>query len=171
MPEQGDVLDELMRADGVTRLGGCPRTVAGLAPAGPPGGRRQPVLGMLARGCCSGSRDDQTWCKPGLDADLRKLRRTDFPPEDLLDLHGETVETAWEKVDQFLGRAASAGLHIVEIVHGNGKCRSIKGVLRGKVRNWLAHCAQVNLYFEPQGNSGAVRVQLRRTNAGRVQGR
>jgi DNA-nicking Smr family endonuclease len=70
---------------------------------------------------------------------LRRLKRGVFPIDATLDLHGETVASAREKVIEFLRRKRSAGERCVCIVHGKGSAsRGGTGVLRGELGAWLS---------------------------------
>ena len=66
---------------------------------------------------------------PELDVDIEGAVRT---PDNTLDLRGERVDEALDKVDQFLDDASMAGRAVVFILHGHGT-----GALRNAVRTHL----------------------------------
>jgi len=78
-------------------------------------------------------------CVSGLDTRLvRRLRQGDFSRQAALDLHGMSAEEAQAEVEQFLSKAARAGLRCVLIVHGRG--RNSPGqvpVLKDRLKQWL----------------------------------
>jgi DNA-nicking Smr family endonuclease len=105
---------------------------------------------------------------PGLQHTLvRKLRRGSFAIEAELDLHGNTVPQARERLDAFLRGARAHGKRCVRVIHGKG--RSSEGklpVLKGKVNSWLRQKHEVLAFCScppRDGGTGAVYVLLRRS--------
>ena len=75
-----------------------------------------------------------------------------------VDLHGLTQEEALPKVEEFLYRTYSAGLHELSIVHGKGT-----GTLRNAVRRYLKSNRLVKSFrqgYEWEGGSGVTIVEL-----------
>jgi DNA-nicking Smr family endonuclease len=109
-------------------------------------------------------------CVSGLDTRLvRKLRQGDFSRQAALDLHGMTVDEAQAEVEQFLVKAARAGLRCVLIIHGRGRnSRGQVPVLKDRLKQWLTRTklAKMILAFATarphDGGPGALYVMLRR---------
>ena len=109
--------------------------------------------------------DDAVFLRPGLPRDiLRKLRRTHWVIQDVLDLHGLTGDEAAEATAAFLADCRKRGLRCVRIVHGKGlRSRGREPVLKRRVRRQLMRRSEVLAYVEPRqvhGGSGAVVVLL-----------
>jgi DNA-nicking Smr family endonuclease len=113
------------------------------------------------------SGEELLFARPGLQHTvLRKLRRGQYAIEAQLDLHGNTVPEARERVAEFLRSTQAMNKRCVRIIHGKGKSSEGKlPVLKGKVNSWLRQKIEV-LAFCParpsDGGSGAVYVLLRR---------
>jgi DNA-nicking Smr family endonuclease len=67
----------------------------------------------------------------------RRLHRGDFSVQAHLDLHGLTVEEAWEAFDTFMKDAVLNGRFAVLIIHGRGLSSPADPVLKTKVAHWL----------------------------------
>jgi DNA-nicking Smr family endonuclease len=98
--------------------------------------------------------------------ELRKLRRGDYPVEERLDLHGQTVREACDAVERFIKTSRYARRRCVCIVHGKG-LNSATGAsaLRDPVRERLRSTTNVLAYATARssdGGSGAIYVLLRR---------
>ena len=109
--------------------------------------------------------DDGVFLRPGLPRDiLRKLRRTHWVIQDVLDLHGLTGDEATAATADFLNECKRRGLRCVRIVHGKGlRSRGREPVLKRRVRRQLMRRSEVLAYVEPRqvhGGSGAVVVLL-----------
>jgi DNA-nicking Smr family endonuclease len=96
---------------------------------------------------------------------LRNLRRGRWPMQDALDLHGFHSDGARKMLLEFLNEAVQRGLRFVCVIHGKGwKPGGKEGVLKGRVRHWLAQYPEVLAFCEaPQnaGGGGAVWVLLK----------
>ncbi len=92
-----------------------------------------------------------------LEADeLRRRAASEISPR--LDLHGERVEAALERLSTYLDQALLAGLDEAVIVHGTGT-----GALRRAVREWLAEHPRVRSSRpgrREEGGDGATVAQL-----------
>ena len=104
--------------------------------------------------------------RPGLNRmTLRKLRRSIWPPQDDLDLHGLNSDAARKLLAEFLHDATQRGLRCVNVIHGKGwRSEGRDGILKVHTRHWLAQHAQVLAFCEaPQnaGGGGAVWVLLK----------
>jgi len=104
----------------------------------------------------------------------RKIRRNKFEIEAKLDLHGFTVDAAYDKVRNFIFESYNQGKRCVLIVTGKGYKQtdddifSSKGVLREKVPEWLNGFDVRPLILsisnppEKLGGRGALYIILRR---------
>ena len=96
---------------------------------------------------------------------MRKLRRGQYAIEAQLDLHGNTVPEARERVSTFLRDMQTQGKRCVRIIHGKGKSSEGKlPVLKGKVNAWLQQWDQVLAFCSARpndGGTGAIYVLLR----------
>lgn len=108
-----------------------------------------------------------SFCSSGLSAqNFKQLRLGKLTIDAVLDLHGETVESACEHFFHFMQRAQQRHCRLVKIIHGKG-LHAADGTARLKshVAKWLQqlhgvlafHSAPANL-----GGRGAVLVMLRR---------
>jgi DNA-nicking Smr family endonuclease len=103
---------------------------------------------------------------------LRKLRRGLWPIDARIDLHGEGVAHAREKVEVFLRDKRAAGERCVLVIHGKGEhSPRAQPVLRGEIGAWLSqgaaseHVAAFATAAGDDGGEGAVYVLLRRVGA------
>jgi DNA-nicking Smr family endonuclease len=96
---------------------------------------------------------------------LRNLRRGRWPMQDTLDLHGFQSGAARKMLLEFLSEAMRHSLRFVCVIHGKGwQTGGKEGVLKSRVRHWLAQYSEVLAFCEaPQnaGGSGAVWVLLK----------
>jgi len=109
---------------------------------------------------------EQTYVRKGIGRDVAgKLRRGHWAVQAELDLHGMNTEEAHDALADFVSGARDRGMRCVRVIHGKGLTSPHREpVLKGKVRNWLAHWDDVLAYAEaPQhaGGGGAVLVLLR----------
>lgn len=105
--------------------------------------------------------------RPGLQPALwRRLRRGEFPIEATLDLHGQTVDEARQRLAIFIRRGVEAGLKCVRVVHGKGyRSPGLAPVLKPRVAYWLGHLGEVTAFISAQpadGGTGALYVLLKR---------
>lgn len=105
----------------------------------------------------------------------RRIKRNKFEVEAKLDLHGYTVDKAYEAVRNFLFKSYNEEKRCVLIVTGKGYKKekdddifSSRGVLREKVPEWLNSfdvrplILSVSNPDEKMGGSGALYIILRR---------
>lgn len=96
---------------------------------------------------------------------LRKLRRSEWPPQDELDLHGLNSDAARKLLGEFLHDATQRGLRCISVIHGKGwRSEGRDGILKVHTRHWLTQHPQVLAFCEapPQaGGGGAVWVLLK----------
>ena len=96
---------------------------------------------------------------------LRNLRRGRWPVQDTLDLHGFQSDAARKMLLEFLSDAMQHSLRFVCVIHGKGwQTGGKEGVLKSRVRHWLAQYSKVLAFCEAPrnaGGSGAVWVLLK----------
>lgn len=110
--------------------------------------------------------DMNSYLKRGLGPDvLKNLKRDKWPIEASLDLHGSTLETARERLDQFLQSCITHGVKCVRIVHGKGYgSKEGTPVLKEVTRRWLTQFETVLAYTEcseQNGGAGAIQALLK----------
>jgi len=96
---------------------------------------------------------------------LKKLRQGKQPVEQVLDLHGLTVELARAELLEFLNECKALGLRHVIIVHGKGYRSKNKAVIKPMLNRWLREVDDVLAFHSAQprdGGSGAVYVLLKK---------
>ena len=109
---------------------------------------------------------DGSFAANGVDRrELRKLKRGEHPPGEVLDVHGMTSEQAVAAVSRFIDRS-HARYRCVCIIHGRG-LRSPRNVpvLKARVRELLRGHRSVLAFADAppnDGGPGAVYVLLRR---------
>jgi len=109
---------------------------------------------------------EQTFLRRGLPGDiLKKLRRGQWAVQAEIDLHGHRIDEAHDALSDFIIDARTRGYRCVRAIHGKGLTSpNREPVLKGRVRQWLAHWDEVLAYCETPPNSGgggAVLVLLR----------
>ena len=107
-----------------------------------------------------------------------KLKKGKLEPEDTLDLHGMTFETAFPALSSFISRAHSTQKRLVLVITGKGKntdpgyaVPQRNGVLRSQVPIWLKEprlsslVLQIERAHHRHGGLGAFYIYLRRNRA------
>ena len=107
-----------------------------------------------------------------------KLKKGKLEPEDILDLHGMTLETAFPALSSFISRAHSTQKRLVLVITGKGKntdpgyaVPQRNGVLRSQVPIWLKEprlsslVLQIERAHHRHGGLGAFYIYLRRNRA------
>ncbi len=59
---------------------------------------------------------------------VQKLRKGEYPEADFINLHGKTIEQAYEQVMQFLAFAKKHEFRCILIIHGKGERSNPKGL-------------------------------------------
>lgn len=86
---------------------------------------------------------------------LRKLRRGQWPVQDSIDLHGLTSNEARGLLVDFLNHALSNNYRCVNVIHGKGwRSEGGEGILKIRVRHWLAQHPQVLAFCEAPAHAG-----------------
>ena len=89
---------------------------------------------------------------------LKQLRRGDFAPELLLDMHGMTKQEAKRELAALIAAATDDNVHCVSVMHGKGK-----RILQQQLPHWLIqHPDVIALHQAPRawGGSSALLVLL-----------
>lgn len=96
---------------------------------------------------------------------LKKLRQGNNPIEQVLDLHGLTVEQARSELLAFLSECETVGIRHVIIIHGKGYRSKNKPVIKPMLNRWLRSTEKVLAFHSAQpkdGGSGAVYVLIKK---------
>lgn len=111
----------------------------------------------------------------GLDSHWdRRLKAGQIDPDFALDLHGHTLDSAWQRLDSGLFQAKAMGARLVLLV--TGKSRTVdaadrankRGAIRAKVLDWLAagahgsDIAAIRTAHRKHGGEGALYLVLKR---------
>lgn len=95
---------------------------------------------------------------------LRKLRRSQYNVDAMLDLHGMTAAKASQAVSLFLRQCIAEELQVVLIIHGKGRGQQMP-VLKNKLNHWLREIANVLAFCSAtpsHGHRGALYVLLKK---------
>lgn len=101
----------------------------------------------------------------------RRLRTGRIKPDRVLDLHGHTLDRAWDAIDRALERSTIAGERVLLLITGHerkGDPPLERGRIRAVVHDWLAHSrhasriAAVRNAHRRHGGGGSLYVILRR---------
>lgn len=112
--------------------------------------------------------------RPGTTLDAswdRRLKAGSVEPDRTLDLHGHSLDSAWQALDLALDRAISAGERVLLLVTGHertGEPPVSRGKIRAAVHDWLAvsrHAARIAAVrgaHRRHGGGGSLYIILRR---------
>jgi len=101
----------------------------------------------------------------------RRLKSGQVLPDRTLDLHGHSLDRAWEAIDRSLERAIAGGERVVLLITGHerrGEPPLDRGRIRAAVYDWLAvsrhapHIAAVRGAHLRHGGGGSLYIILRR---------
>jgi DNA-nicking Smr family endonuclease len=109
------------------------------------------------------------WSNPELDCSRfipKQLHEGTFAVQDLLDLHGYTVDEAESKVSEFLKKALISSLRCVRIIHGRGLKSQHGPVLKNALTGWLTGKFRKNIMAfvtarQCDGGLGAIYILLK----------
>ena len=102
----------------------------------------------------------------------RRLRSGKIDPDRTLDLHGHSLDRAWEAIDRGLERSIAAGDRVLLLITGHerqGEPPLERGRIRAAVHNWLAasrhasRIAAVRGAHRRHGGGGSLYIILRRS--------
>ena len=102
----------------------------------------------------------------------RRLRSGRVDPDRTLDLHGHSLDRAWEAIDRALERAIASGDRVLLLITGHerkGEPPLERGRIRAAVHDWLAvsrhssRIAAVRGAHRRHGGGGSLYIILRRS--------
>jgi DNA-nicking Smr family endonuclease len=102
----------------------------------------------------------------------RRLASGRFEPDHVLDLHGHSLDRAWEAIDRALERTIASGARILLLITGHersGEPPLERGRIRAVVHDWLAasrharNIAAVRGAHRRHGGGGSLYIILRKT--------
>jgi DNA-nicking Smr family endonuclease len=102
----------------------------------------------------------------------QRLRSGKFEPDRTLDLHGHSLDRAWEAIDRGLERSIAAGDRVLLLITGHerkGEPPLERGRIRAAVHDWLAvsrhssRIAAVRGAHRRHGGGGSLYIILRRS--------
>ena len=93
---------------------------------------------------------------------LRVVRGVPKPPKTILDLHGLTVQEAFESTNTFIQRARRAGFKEIIVITGRGTTG--KALIKNEFEGWLDHPKfKSNIRAHAwQNRGGAVKIELKK---------
>lgn len=101
----------------------------------------------------------------------RRLRTGNIAVDRTLDLHGHSLDSAWDAIDSTLERAVAAGDRVVLLITGHARAGEppvARGKIRAAVHDWLAvsrhadRIAAVRSAHRSHGGGGSLYIILRR---------
>lgn len=101
----------------------------------------------------------------------RRLRTGRLEPDRVLDLHGHTLDWAWQAIDRTLERSIASGDRILLLITGHerkGDPPLVRGRIRAAVHDWLAvsrhapRIAAVRGAHRRHGGGGSLYIILRK---------
>jgi DNA-nicking Smr family endonuclease len=102
----------------------------------------------------------------------KRLRSGRLEPDRVLDLHGHTLDWAWQAIDRTLERAISSGERVLLLITGHerrGEPPLKRGRIRAAVHDWLAvsrhasRIAAVRSAHPRHGGGGSLYIILRKS--------
>lgn len=98
---------------------------------------------------------------------LKKLKNGEYREADFIDLHGKTVDEAYEYVRRYILFARQQGYRCVLIIHGKGERDYLKrkATLKSYLAHWLKQMPEVIAYHSApdwKGGVGALMVILKK---------
>ena len=155
----------------------APAVPASKAPPPPLPVKRKPVVRPSTPPPVQPPRNPPVATRHGLDASWdRKLAQGTVAPDFTIDLHGHTLDTAWNRLEHGLMLAENQGARVVLVVTGRPRpvdrdaahSGGQRGVIRAKLLDWLAagshssRIAAVRGAHPRHGGAGALYLVLRR---------
>ncbi|SPT68220.1 Probable DNA endonuclease SmrA [Anaerobiospirillum thomasii] len=96
---------------------------------------------------------------------LRKLKNGEYREADFIDLHGKTLEQAYDLTRHFIAHAREHEFRCVLIIHGKGMNQRPKAQLKSYVNHWLKQMKDVLAFHSApdfKGGTGAVMIILKK---------
>ena len=96
---------------------------------------------------------------------MQKLRRGEYIEADHIDLHGKTIEQAYEAVMHFIDYAKRHEFRNVLIIHGKGERSNPKALMKSHVAHWLKQIPDVLAFHSApdfKGGTGALYIILKK---------
>jgi DNA-nicking Smr family endonuclease len=141
-------------------------------PPAPPAPTRPRGRVVPARPAAQAPRPPATLDRHGLDGHWdRRLKGGSVNPERVIDLHGHTLDRAWDAIDGGLEQAIAAGERVVLLITGHARQGAPpleRGKIRASVHDWLAasrhagRIAAVRQAHRRHGGGGSLYIILRR---------
>lgn len=98
---------------------------------------------------------------------FRKLKNGDYIEADFIDLHGKTIEEAYEFTRRYIAYAREQGFRCILIIHGKNEREHQKkqATIKSYLAHWLKQMPEVLAYHsapEWKGGTGALMVILKK---------
>jgi len=105
----------------------------------------------------------------------RSIKRGQLQPEMTIDLHGNSLVTAHQRLERALSEAVADGVRVLLVITGKSRekvglrDRSGRGAIRAEIADWLdrspfaAHIASIRNAHPRHGGAGALYVIMRRS--------
>ena len=98
---------------------------------------------------------------------LKKLKNGEYREADFIDLHGKTIEEAYEVTRRYILYSRRQGYRCILIIHGKGEREHLKrkATLKSYLAHWLKQMPEVIAYHsapEWKGGTGALYVILKK---------
>ncbi|MDR0302125.1 MAG: Smr/MutS family protein [Treponema sp.] len=101
--------------------------------------------------------------KPSAPGEKRR-RLLSSRPDDILDIHGLTIEAAWSSLNDFFTKAKNTDCKKLRIIHGKGNHSDGKSILRDLVLKFTEQCpfaGETGPEKSANGGTGATWVLLK----------
>ena len=98
---------------------------------------------------------------------MEKLRNGEFSVQQVVDLHGLSIESAREHFEYFLSEAIKKNLRCIKIIHGRGLKSKRAPIIKDYLKTWIVramHRKWVTAFSNavmPEGGPGATYILLR----------
>lgn len=98
---------------------------------------------------------------------MEKLRKGEFSVQQVIDLHGLSIESARETFEYFLGTAVKKGHKCIKVIHGRGLRSKREPIIKDYLKTWIVramHRKWVTAFSNatmPDGGPGATYILLR----------
>jgi DNA-nicking Smr family endonuclease len=98
---------------------------------------------------------------------MEKLRNGEFSVQQVVDLHGLSIESARETFEYFLGEAIRNNLKCIKVIHGRGLKSKREPIIKDHLKTWILramHRKWITAFSNaimPDGGPGATYILLR----------